>query len=97
MLWKRLTDMTNSQHVLKALLLTEFLLRNASERFVLDMKMRIRRFESLAQFSDFKNNQQVTKDGENRLLRCADAQLMADLCSHSSVEGQCRPAFAERR
>ena len=56
MVWKRLNDHEHVMHVQKALILTDFLLRNGAERFINDAKRRARDISALQKYKQYDAN-----------------------------------------
>lgn len=73
MLLKRLQDTSQIMHVKKALILADFLLRNAGGRFINDMKSRLHIFENLSSYRYLVEGSDKGADGEFVTAICADA------------------------
>jgi ENTH domain len=56
MVWKRLNDRDHVMHVQKALILTDYLLRNGAERFINDAKRRARDISALQKYKQYDAN-----------------------------------------
>ena len=56
MVWKRLNDVEHVMHVQKALILTDYLLRNGAERFINDAKRRSRDISALQKYKQYDAN-----------------------------------------
>jgi hypothetical protein len=58
-LWKRLTDLEQPSHIIKALILTEYLLKHGDPRFVSDVKCRKRVIKQLTGYKYYKAHADV--------------------------------------
>jgi len=70
-LWKRLTDYKHRRHVLKSLIVIEYLLMRAGEQFVADVVERIDVIRRLKMFKYFKNGEEVgyeVRDQASRVM-----------------------------
>jgi epsin len=61
-LWKRLTDYEHIKHVLKSLILIEYLLKNCHLRFVADVRLRSDVIRRLKHYKYFKDGRDVGQD-----------------------------------
>ena len=77
MVWKRLNDSEHVMHVQKALILTDYLLRNGAERFINDAKRRSRDISALQKYKQYDaNNRDV--GGEVRAKAKAVYELLTN-------------------
>jgi len=68
-LWMRLTDYKHRRHVLKALIVIEFLLMRSGEQFMADVVERIDVIRRLKMFKYFKNGEEVGYDVREQASR----------------------------
>lgn len=91
MVWKRLTDTEHVMHVQKALILTDFLLRNGAERFINDAKRRARDISALQKYKQYDaNNRDVGGDVRAKAknvyeLLTNDAKLAEERAKATSI------------
>jgi len=81
MLWKRLTDYPYMRHVYKSLVLIEYLLKNGSERFISDVRLRAGDIRRLKAYKFYKEGAEVAQD-----VRKKAAQILALLDDKESLE-----------
>jgi len=67
-LWKRVTDYQHLKHVLKALILVEYLLKHGHERFISDVKLRSDVIRKLKHYKYFKDGRDIGTEVRNKAL-----------------------------
>jgi len=84
-LWKRLTDYKFRRHVLKSLIVIEFLMMRAGEQFMADVVERMDVIRRLKMFKYFKNGERLDMKSENKPQESWDClrTLITSCCSDS--------------
>lgn len=67
-LWKRVTDYQHLKHVLKALILVEYLLRHGHDRFISDVKLRSDVIRRLKHYKYFKDGRDIGTEVRNKAV-----------------------------
>jgi len=66
MIWKRVSDVKHYKHILKALVLIDYLLKHGNKRFLHDLKLRKGTIKRLEDFTYWKNGADVGEEVRNK-------------------------------